>query len=92
MVVAATIMQITAATVMVRETYNNQQKNSVEEMAAVAAMATATERESVTATRQCQQWCINDSNDNDATGKCLWQWLRQLWRQRWWQQQWQWLQ
>jgi hypothetical protein len=77
---------------MVGGTDNSQLKAAAEEMVAVMAKATATERVMMTATRGRQQWCINDSNDNNATGKCLWQWLRQLWMQRWWQWQWQWWQ
>ncbi len=46
----------------------------------MVAAATATERATVTVTRQCQQWYIDNSNDKDATRKCLWQWLQQLWQ------------
>jgi hypothetical protein len=49
-VAAAMAMKITIATAMVGETYNNQLKVSAEEM--MAAVATATERATVTATRQ----------------------------------------
>jgi hypothetical protein len=68
------------ATTMVRGTVNYQLKGAVEKMAVERAIAM--ERAVVTATRQCQQWCIDNNNDNNATRKCLWQWLRQLWRQR----------
>ncbi len=79
MVVAATAMKIKAATAMVGGTDINQLKTAAEEMAAAAVlMATARRRVTATATKQCQQWCIGNSNDNNVTRKCLRQWLRQL--------------
>jgi hypothetical protein len=47
-------MKIIVEKAMMGGTYNNQLKASVEEMAMAAAMAMATEREMVTATRQRQ--------------------------------------
>ncbi len=84
-VAAMMVTKITAATAMVGGIDNNQIIATAEEMAAVAVTARARERGTATATGRCQQGCINDSNDDDAIGKCLWQGLRQLWRQRWWQ-------
>jgi hypothetical protein len=72
---------LTVVPAMVGGTDNNQLKASAEELVAVMAKARATERAMLTTTIGRQQRCIDNSNDDDATRKCLWQWLQQLWWQ-----------